>query len=273
LQIDRAIMPRLARLAGQFPVLVLSGARQSGKTTVLRRAFPDHRYVSLDLPSAAEKAEREPERFLAELPPPVLIDEVQCAPRLFRHLKLAVDGAREQPGRFVLTGSQKLNLMREITDSLAGRCALARAATSRGPRPAPRCDHGARPLPRVVAGARPERVRLLRGLRGRLPRARRAPAPQCDELRDFERFVRILAARSGQVLNKSDVARDVGVSGTAITQWLSVLQASNLIVLLEPYFQNIGKRMIKSPKVYFTDPGLLCFLLGLDEASLTVFPV
>jgi predicted AAA+ superfamily ATPase len=91
-------------------------------------------------------------------------------------------------------------------------------------------------------------------------------------LRDFERFVRILAARSGQVLNKSDVARDVGVSGTAITQWLSVLQASNLIVLLEPYFQNIGKRMIKSPKVYFTDPGLLCFLLGLDEASLPSSP-
>src|SRR5512138_2395439 len=119
--IPRDVEPRLLRSARTRPVLVLTGARQTGKTSTLRRLFPDHGFVSLDLPTAAEQAEKEPERFLLRYPPPVIIDEVQYAPALFRHLKAAVDAARGRRGQFLLTGSQRFTLMRGVSESLAGR--------------------------------------------------------------------------------------------------------------------------------------------------------
>ena len=281
MQIPREIAPSLLRAAEQFPVVVLTGPRQSGKTTLLRELFPAHTYVSLDLPSLAEQAERDPTRFLAENPLPLLIDEVQYAPGLFRHVKIAVDRDRHRMGRFVLTGSQKLPLMREVSDSLAGRAglfdleplSLSELRT-----------HGADVDGDVVAT-------LARGL---FPELWRQPSLRAREfyasyvatylerdvrellhvvsLRDFERFLRIVAARSGQLLNKSELAKDVGVSTKAVGDWLSVLQASNQVVLLEPYFQNIAKRSVKSPKVYLGDPGLLCFLLNLDATTLPGSP-
>ena len=273
----RALTRRLQEAAAHFPAVVLTGPRQAGKTTLLRETFPDHRYVSLDLPSIAEQAEREPADFLADHPPPVLIDEVQYAPKLFRHLEVRIDKARHTMGQFILTGSQKFTLMREVSDSLAGRAAILELE----------------PLswdelqPKVRSVAHDATATLTRGL---FPELWRQPSlPTRDfyasylatylerdvrqilnvtSLRDFERFMRILAARSGQLLNKSDVAKDVGVSPKAIGDWLSVLQASHQVLLLEPYFQNIGKRAVKSPKVYFGDTGLLCHLLNLDEHAL-----
>ncbi len=128
-QFVRGLSDRIRRAAAQFPAVVVTGARHTGKTTLLRRLFPEHAYVSLDLPSTAELAERSPEQFLANYPAPLLVDEAQYAPRLFRHLKVTIDSARHEPGRFVLTGSQKFVLMREVSDSLAGRVALIELET------------------------------------------------------------------------------------------------------------------------------------------------
>jgi uncharacterized protein len=270
-------------LARQFPALVLTGARQTGKTTLLRELFAGHSYVSLDLPSAAELAERAPEQFLAEHPPPILIDEVQYAPRLFRHLKHAIDRDRHSNGNFILTGSQKFVLMKEISDSLAGRCAILELETLSMEELA---QHGAFPSHAAA---------LIHTMtRGGFPDLWRDPNIDADafyrayltsylerdvrqilnvaSLRDFERFLRACAARSAQILDKAGLARDVGVSSTAVNDWLSVLEASNQVQLLEPYFENLGKRLVKRPKLYFSDTGLLCYLLGQDEGSLPRSP-
>ncbi|MEY4548850.1 MAG: hypothetical protein RL685_5045 [Pseudomonadota bacterium] len=283
MQFKRDIRIQVEALSRQFPALVLTGARQTGKTTLLRGLFPGHHYVSLDLPSAAELAEREPELFLAQHPAPLLVDEVQYAPGLFRHLKIAIDGDRHSMGRFILTGSQKFSLMKAVSDSLAGRCAVLELETLSLEEISQHI-----PYPTNVG----ELVAAI--VRGGFPDLWRDPGIDADayyrsylstylerdvrqilnvaSLRDFERFLRACAARSAQLLDKAALAREVGVSSKAANDWLSVLEASNQIQLLEPYFENLGKRLVKSPKLYLADTGLLCFLLGLDERSLAQSP-
>jgi hypothetical protein len=270
-------------LARFFPAVVLTGARQSGKTTLLRSTFAEHHYVSLDLPSVAEQAERNPAQFLAENPAPVVVDEVQYAPGLFRHVKAAIDRDRHSMGRFILTGSQHFTLMKGVSESLAGRCGIVDL------------ENLSHEEISAVIGSQDTRKKLLSLMvRGQFPelwRVRKLPRwdfysaylatylerdvrqiLNVTSLRDFERFLRVLAARPGAMLNKSDIARDVGVSVKAVGDWLSVLQASGQIIMLEPWFSNIGKRMVKTPKVYFRDSGLLCFLLNIDEESLSKSP-
>ena len=279
----RVAKERLVRLAAHFPAVVVTGARQAGKTTLMRDTFPDHHYVSLDLPTTAAQAERNSDLFLAHHPAPVLIDEVQYAPGLFRHLKSAIDEERHAMGRYVLTGSQHFTLMKGVSESLAGRCGILELENL--------SLHEIGSLSGIGADAR-----SLAGLmaRGQFPELWRVPGfPAADffaaylaaylerdvrqilnvvSLRDFERFIRILAARSASLLNKSDIARDVGVAVKTIGDWLSVLQASGQIVLLEPWYVNFGKRLVKTPKVYFCDTGLLCFLLNLDASTLLSSP-
>ena len=279
----RDIESKIKELGRYFPVILLTGARQTGKTTLMKLLFPDMCYVSLDLPSLAEKAEQSPEAFLQEFPPPLIIDEVQYAPGLFRHIKERVDLQRSEMGQFFLTGSQKFSLMKGVGDSLAGRLALLELETLSLSeiRAATDAELSLDDLVEIITrGQFPELWRqrdlplqdyyagyvatyLERDVRQILNVAK---------LRDFERFIRILAARSGQLLNKSEIARDVGVSVKAIGDWVSVLEASNIIALLEPYFQNISKRIIKSPKVYFADTGLLCYLLGVSSDSFRESP-
>lgn len=260
----------LLKLAAQRPVVVVTGARQTGKTSLARRLFPDHAYVTLDLPSEAEQAERDPETFLGRHAPPVVIDEIQYAPGLFRHLKTQVDARRSVNGRFVLTGSQKFTLMRGVSESLAGRAGVVEIeGLSYGEiRSAVK---GVRPEAALVRGAMPElwekpeldgsafyqayvSAYLERDLRGLL---------QVGSLRDYERFLRACALRSGQSLNKAELARDVGISPSTAGAWLSVLEASNQVHLLEPWFANRTKSLVKSPKLYLCDTGLLCYLLGV----------
>jgi predicted AAA+ superfamily ATPase len=282
--IPRKIGDQIGELSWKFPALVLTGARQTGKTSLLRRVFPDHAYVSLDAIEAAELAEKSPGVFLERFPPPLVIDEVQYAPGLFRNLKIAIDRDRHRMGRFILTGSQSFTLMKEISESLAGRCVvldleslLAEEILS------------ARKLSRshstllklLVRGTFPElwrdptipsaqfyrsyvRSYLERDLRQLL---------NVSRLRDFERFMRSCAVRAGQILNFTELARDVGISASTAREWISALQASNMIVLLEPYFANLGKRLIKSPKLFFGETGLLCHLLGLTEDGLERTPL
>ena len=217
--INRSIASRIIGLATSFPAVVFTGARQVGKTTLLTSLFPNHRKVSLDLPSEAEKAEREPERFLADNPPPVLIDEVQYAPGLFRHLKVAIDSRRSDPGQFILTGSQKFTLMREVSDSLAGRVGIAELEGLSSEE-----ISGAGipldPITLIARGGFPElwtnsNMAVTEFYRSYLSTYLERDVRQLinvSSLRDFERFLRALAARNAQSLNKSELGRDVGIS-------------------------------------------------------------
>ena len=268
--IERLIESSLRRHVELRPAVVVTGARQTGKTSLVRRLFSGFNYVSLDLPDHAATAEREPSLFLERHPPPLLVDESQYAPGLFRHLKIDIDAHRDQPGRFVLTGSQKFQLMREVSDSLAGRVAILELE----------------PLSYAeVHRARPELGPEQVALRGGYPELYQEPRLDPFEfyasyvatylerdvrsllrvgnLRDFDRFLRACAFRSAQVLNKAELARDVGISPSTVNEWLSVLEASNQVALLEPWFVNRTRSMTKSPKLYLTDSGLLAFLLGL----------
>lgn len=280
MEFQREIAPAVSRLAAHFPAVVVTGARQAGKTTLLTRLFPDYRYVSLDLPQQAQLAEEDPRSFLERHPPPLLVDEVQYAPRLFRYLKVEIDRNRDANGQFILTGSQKFSLMKEVADSLAGRCGVLEleglsieelgdvfhdreqregiaSVLVRGFMPQLWKDPDLRPADYFSSY---QATYLERDVRQLL---------NVSSLRDFDRFMRASAVRSGQLLNKTELAKEVGISNKTATEWLSVLEASNQITLLEPWFTNVGKRLAKTPKLYFNDVGLVCFLLGLNQASVS----
>lgn len=278
--ISRAIEERLHRSARTRPIVVLTGARQTGKTSTFRHLFPDYSFVSLDLPTEAEQAEKEPERFLQRNPPPVIIDEVQYAPGLFRHLKAAVDSHRTRNGQFLLTGSQKFTLMKNVSESLAGRADIVELETLsfaeiRQALPKTKLEAA------IVRGGFPElyanqdidSIAFYNSyLATYLERDVRSLA-NVGSLRDFERFLRACALRSGNLLNKADLARDVGISPSTANQWLSMLEASGQAVLLEPWFSNKTKSIVKSPKLYLADAGLLCALLNIrSEEALRQSP-
>ena len=272
--IERLLEPVLAERARTRPAVVLTGARQTGKTALVRRVFPEHAYVSLDLPSEAEQAERDPTGFLDRHPEPLVVDEVQYAPGLLRHLKRRVDERRETNGRFILTGSQAFRLMTGVAESLAGRVSvltlggLSHAEIIRA-RPKTTIEEillrGGYP----ELHARPEiddrdffqsyvATYLERDLRAQL---------QVGSLGDFERFLRAAALRSAQLLNRAELSRDVGISPSTAGQWLSVLERSDIVALLEPWFSNRTKALVKTPKLHFHDTGLCAFLMGLDSAA------
>ena len=281
--LERRVQTQLQRLTGLFPAVAVSGARQTGKTTLLKHCFPGYRYVSLDLPSKAEQAERNPDDFLREHPDPLIVDEVQYAPGLFRHLKGAIDQRRHANGRFLLTGSQHFTLMEGVSESLAGRIGLVDLETlALAELPATAQARSKSDLINLMArGQFPELWRVPEFPAGDFYAAYLATYLERDvrqilnvaSLRDFERFLRILATRSGNILNKSDLARDVGVSVKAVGDWIGVLQASGQIAVLEPWFTNIAKRMVKTPKIFFRDSGLLCYLLNLTTATLPTSPL
>lgn len=280
--IARNIEKTITDYTHQFPVLILTGARQTGKTTLFQQLFPAFNYVSLDDPFEAERAEQSPQTFLASHPAPLIIDEVQYAPSIFRYIKLAVDQqqrVRLQQAtatapicQYLLTGSQSFDLMQNVSESLAGRAGILTLLTLTGAevqRALPAVSladfvlRGGYPILYSQTNVTPRTwfpsyvaTYLERDVRN---------AINVQSLRDFNRFIRALAIRSSQVLSLSDVARDVGIAPNTVKSWLSVLQASNLVYLLEPYYRNVGKRLVKSPKIYFTDTGLLLHLLGIDS--------
>lgn len=272
--IPRDLEPTLARLAGQRPVLVVTGARQTGKSSLVRRVFPGHAYATLDVPSEAEQAERDPDAFLARHGAPLVVDEVQYAPGLLRHLKIRVDADRGLNGRFVLTGSQKFGLMRSVSESLAGRVevleleGLSLAELRASGRDVPVEEVACRgSLPELWEKPELEAASfwgsyvatyLERDLRTLLAVA---------SLRDYARFLRACALRSAQLLNKAELARDVGIAPSTAAAWLSLLEASNQVALLEPWFSNRTRSLVKTPKLYLADSGLFCFLVGVRDPS------
>lgn len=264
--IDRHSEILLRRMADQFPAVLVTGARQAGKTSILRHLYPQASYLSLDLPANAEAAATAPEQLLDQHPEPVIIDEIQYAPSLLRHLKYRIDKDRS-PGRYLLIGSQAFPLMQGVSESLAGRCAvlnlhtLSRAELLDAGHPIEETSY-------IFLGGYPElyvgteadlwfpayvATYLERDVRNIL---------RVVDLQNFNRFIRACALRSSQVLNYSDLARDTGIAPNTARKWLGLLQTSAVVALIEPYFGNRTKRLIKSPKLVFLDTGLAAFLAG-----------
>jgi uncharacterized protein len=271
--IQRTLATHIRKMAGLYPIVAVTGPRQSGKTTMLMNMFPEYRYVSLENPDNLSFAINDPNGFLELYNEQVIFDEVQRAPQLFSYLQTTVDQSRKM-GQFMLSGSQNFNLLNSIAQSLAGRVALFRL------------------LPFDFAELKAESLlpedftEIL--IRGNYPALYDRPLPTTDfyanyletyverdvstllnikDLTSFRTFVRLCAARAGQLLNLTELSRDAAISVPTVRSWLSILESSYLVFQLTPYFRNFNKRLVKSPKLYFYDTGLLCFLLGIKTAE------
>lgn len=271
--IKRHIEPVFRSLAGQYPIVTLVGPRQSGKTTLARMVFPDKPYVSLEDPDMRRFATEDPRGFLASYKSGAVLDEIQRVPELPSYLQALVD-VNAAAGQFILTGSQQFELMTQVSQSLAGRTALLRLlplTLAEIESIDPVDTHEPLALPSCL-------------LKGFYPRVhdQKLQASQAmgdyfatyverdlrqlaavQDLRLFERFVRLCAGRAGQLLNLSSLANDAGISQPTARAWMDLLQTSFIVHVLPPWFVNSGKRLIKSPKLYFYDTGLACWLLGL----------
>lgn len=296
----RALARVIRRAMKTFPAIVVTGPRQSGKTTLLRMLFAKtHRFVSLEDPDMRVRAKEDPLHFLEQYAPPVLIDEIQYVPELLSYIKTRIDEKR-RPGQWLFTGSQNFVLMEGISQSLAGRVAvlsllpfsyaerigLGEATMGlsdwlKGMSLEKQAEDQTSLAEVILRGNYPEiasrravdrRLWFSSYIATYLERDVRSLA-QIGDLSQFERFLRLCAVRTGQILNLSDLARDVGISVPTAKRWISLLETGYQIFLLYPYYQNIGKRLVKSPKIYFNDTGLASFLLGLhDRESLLHSP-
>ncbi len=265
----RALEARLKKYLGLFPAVAITGPRQSGKSTLLRTAFPDLPYVSFDDPEEVRAAGMDPRGFLSRFPERVILDEAQRAPELFSYMKIAIDADRRK-GRFILSGSNRFTLSRRLSESLAGRIGLLelhpfeRMEMPKGgrrdqmllgsyPELAMRDHEGAREWYSSYLATYLERdVRL---------------ASDVGKLSDFQTLIRLLAVRTSQEYNASSLSREVGVDSKTIESWVSILEASYLVFRLRPWHANIGKRLVKRPKLYFWDTGLVCHLSGIRSTE------
>lgn len=267
----------LLQRATLYPVVTVLGPRQSGKTTLCRMAFPDKPYVNLEQPDVRDFAQQDPKAFLAQYPDGAVLDEIQNVPTLLSWLQVLTD-ADPRKGRFVLTGSHQLQVNAQITQSLAGRTAVLELLplslselTAVGDDSTVGPDDVNRVMlqggyPRIHAQDLPPEVMLSDYFVTYVERDVRQLI-NLRHLREFGQCVRLLAGRTGQLLNQTSLGNEVGVSSNTITQWLSLLEASFLVFSLAPWSANIGKRLVKSSKVYFYDVGLACWLLGIKTVE------
>ena len=271
--IRRAIEAELQQLLKEYPVVTILGPRQAGKTTLAKESLKGYSYANLEDPETREIAREDPKAFLARYGERVVVDEVQRVPELLSHIQVRVDEVKGN-GQYVLTGSHQLSLREAISQSLAGRTAILnllpfsiselKAADIQFDRFEDYCFTGF--LPRIYEEGQRPTTAYSNYYQTYIERDVR----QLIQLKDaslFEKMIKLLAGRIGQVLDYSSLANDVGVDAKTVRHWISILEASFIVFKLSPYFENFGKRVIKSPKYYFTDVGLLCFLLGIRESE------
>jgi predicted AAA+ superfamily ATPase len=263
--IPRTLATVLRQATRNFPAVVVTGPRRAGKTTLLRKLFPQAHYVLLEDPDIRARISTDPRAFLDELRPPVVFDEIQNTPELLDYVRTLIDSRPRRMGQWLFTGSQEAPLMRGITESMAGRAAILQLSPfSLAETTKVNLLHGG--FPEVLARPKHRSLWFASYLQTYLERDVRA-ITNVRDLVTFRRFLALVASRHGQVLNKTDLAAPLGVSVPTIGEWLQILEATGQIILVPPYFENFGKRLIKSPKVYWGDSGLACYLLGLTSAA------
>lgn len=269
---NRKIERILVESVKQFRVVVLTGARQTGKSTLFQHLFKNtHGYVSLDNPIDLKLAQEDPELFFDEYPAPLIIDEIQYAPELLPYIKMHVDRTRKR-WQFLITGSQQFTLMKGLKESLAGRVALFEL------------------LPMAIdEGPMKTRTYEFRGLAGSYPEIISVPGInahrwygsyvstyiekdiqthfQIDKITFFRDLLFLLAARCGRVLNYQSLSNDLGISVTSVKSWIKILEATRIIYLLRPFYVNLGSRIVKSPRVYFSDLGLVSYITGVTNKT------
>jgi predicted AAA+ superfamily ATPase len=259
--VSRTIQPVVRDAARNFPAVVITGPRRAGKTTLLRRLFPRATYVLLEDPDIQARARSDPRALLDELRLPVLFDEIQNVPDLLPYIRTRIDQTPRLMGQWLFTGSQEAPLMQGVTESMAGRAAILQllpfslAETDRVS-----LLHGG--YPEVLARPAGRALWFSSYIQTYLERDVRA-VMNIRDLAAFRRFLALLASRHGQILNKTDLAAPLGVSVPTVGDWLHVLEITGQVIVVPPYFENFGKRLIKSPKVYIGDSGLACYLLGI----------
>ena len=264
--IPRIAAAQLRRAADNFSAVLLTGPRQCGKTTLLKHIFPKATHVLLEAPDVIARVNSDPRRFLDELQTPVILDEIQNTPALLGYIRTRIDSAPDHKGQWLLTGSQEAPLMQGISESMAGRAAVLQLF----PLSILETDkvsilHGG--YPDIVKKSTVADIWFRSYIQTYLERDVRN-VTAIKDLSTFRRFMALLASRHGAILNKTDLAAPLGVSVPTISSWLNVLEMTGQIIVVPPFYENFGKRLIKSPKLYFTDSGLVCHLLGIDNIAM-----
>jgi len=261
--VPRALAAELGRASRTFAALILTGPRRSGKTTLLRHVFPGASYYLLEDPEIVARLRADPRTFLDEVRLPVILDEIQNVPEILNYVRARIDARPRKAGQWLLTGSQEAPLMRGVTESMAGRAAILQLL------PFSTKEHAKVSLlrggfPEVIARPSAASLWFASYIQTYLERDVRAISDIRD-LSTFRRFLALVASRVGQMLNKTDLAAPLGISVPTVSQWLNILETTAQILLLPPFYENFGKRLVKTPKIHFVDSGLACHLLNIHS--------